>query len=355
MKKLLSAILAVLLLVSLCACGEKTENATETKPKLVFTDDCGREVELPEEIHTIIPAGTGAQIVLYAIANDKLAGLSTPFDENASFMIPEEYYDLEVFGQIYGGKGTVNIEALCAAAPDVIIDIGETKDSVKTDLDELQEQIGIPCVHIDMTLSSLPDTFLRLGELLRREEQGKKLSDFCRKWLDSVPELMEKVGDDRVRAAYCVNLEGLSVLAKGSYHAELIDMLIDNVAVFDDVSSKGTGNPTDIEQLLVWDPDFIIFSPDGSYDASVNDETWQEISAIKSGRAVEVPSLPYNWIGLPPSSQRILGLIWLESALYHEYTDFDVYEEVKEYFDLFCHAELTREQFDAMTEKSFVR
>ena len=354
MKKLTALCLAVLIVLSLCACDE-AENENNEKPKLIFTDDCGRQVELPEEIRTVIPSGPAAQIALYAIANDKLAGLSSPFDENASFMIPEEYYDLEVIGQVYGGKGTVNVEELCAMAPDVIIDVGESKDSIKTDLDELQKQIGIPCVHIDMTLSSLPETFTRLGQLLRREEQGKKLAEFCKKWLDSIPELMEKVCDDRVKGVYCVNLEGLSVLAKTSYHAELIDLLIDNVAVFDDVSSKGTGNPTDIEQLMLWDPEFIIFSPDGSYDASVNDETWQEISAIKSGNVVEVPSLPYNWLGLPPSSQRILGIIWLESALYHEYTDFDVYEAVREYFDLFCHAEITREQFADMTEKSFVR
>ncbi len=354
MKKLTALCLAVLILLSLCACGE-AENENNEKPKLVFTDDCGREVELPEEIRTFVPTGPGAQIALYAIANDKFAGLSAPLDENASFMIPDEYYDLKVFGQIYGGKGNVNLEELCAMSPDVIIDVGETNDSVKSDLDNLQEQIGIPCVHINMTLETLPETFTRLGQLLRREEQAKKLSDFCRKWLDSIPVLMEKVGNGRVRCAYCVNLEGLSVLAKSSYHAQVLDMLTDNVAVFDDVSAKGTGNQTDIEQLMLWNPDFIVFSPDGSFDASINDETWQEISAIKSGNVVEVPSLPYNWLGLPPSSQRILGIIWLESALYPGYTDFDVFEAVREYFDLFCHAKITREQFDIMTEKSFVR
>ena len=45
-----------------------------------------------------------------------------------------------------------------------------------------------------------------------------------------------------------------------SFHAEIIDQVADNVAVVKDVSSEGTGNPVDMEQIALWDPDVIIFA-----------------------------------------------------------------------------------------------
>ena len=45
--------------------------------------------------------------------------------------------------------------------------------------------------------------------------------------------ILEQVGDHKVTALYIKGEDGLSVLAKGSYHAELLDLMIENVAVVD--------------------------------------------------------------------------------------------------------------------------
>ena len=55
--------------------------------------------------------------------------------------------------------------------------------------------------------------------------------------------------------------KGLNVIAKGSYHAEILDQLSNNLAVVDQPSSKGTGNEVDMEQILKWNPDVILFAP----------------------------------------------------------------------------------------------
>ena len=57
----------------------------------------------------------------------------------------------------------------------------------------------------------------------------------------------------------------------------------------------------------------------------------------------------------PPSVQRILSLIWLPAALYPEYIDYDVYEETAKYFEMFYHCDLTKEQFDILTENAFFK
>ncbi len=63
--------------------GEKTR---------VFTDSAGRKVTLPEEIQKIAPSGPLAQIVLYTVAPDKLAGLASDFSDGAKKYIDEKYW-----------------------------------------------------------------------------------------------------------------------------------------------------------------------------------------------------------------------------------------------------------------------
>ena len=69
-------------------------------------------------------------------------------------------------------------------------------------------------------------------------------------------------------------------------------MIADNAAVVDNPSAKGTGNEVDPEQLLKWNPEFIIFGPDSIYDTVADDPTWKQLSAIKSGNVAQVRSLP---------------------------------------------------------------
>ena len=50
----------------------------------------------------------------------------------------------------------------------------------------------------------------------------------------------------------------------------------------------------------------------------------------------------------PPSVNRYMGMIWSTQLLYPEVAQYDLYEEAVEYYELFYHSELTREQFDAL-------
>ena len=62
MKKLISLILALTMLLSLAACGAANE---DTAPETVeFTDDAGRTVTLPAQIDRIAPSGSIATMIL---------------------------------------------------------------------------------------------------------------------------------------------------------------------------------------------------------------------------------------------------------------------------------------------------
>ncbi len=354
-KRLLALVLALVMSLSLFACGQKqqpdkTDDGTQTETARVFTDSCGREVTVPADIQRIAVSGPLAQMVVFAIAPDKMVGVANAWDESAKSYFDAKYLELPLLGQLYGGKGELNLETLLAAAPDVVIDVGEPKDSMAEDLDALQEQTGIPFVHIDAYLASMDDTYAMLGDLLAMPNEAQGLADYCRYAYDKVKAIADSV--EKVNLLYVTGEEGLNVIARGSYHAEVIDMLCSNLAVVDEPSSKGTGNEVDMEQILNWNPDAVIFAPGSIYSTVADNENWQTIPAIKDGRYYEVPMGPYNWMGFPPSVQRILGMQWMAKVLYPDAADYDMYETTQTYFQLFYHCDLTAEQYAALTAHS---
>ncbi len=354
-KRLLALVLALVMSLSLFACGQKqqpdaVDDGTQTETTRVFTDSCGREVTVPADIQKIAVSGPLAQMVVFAIAPDKMVGVANAWDESAKAYFDAKYLELPLLGQLYGGKGELNLETLLAAEPDVVIDVGEPKDSMAEDLDALQEQTGIPFVHIDAYLASMDDTYAMLGDLLAMPNEAQGLADYCRYAYDKVKAVADSV--EKVALLYVTGEEGLNVIAKGSYHAEAIDMLCNNLAVVDEPSSKGTGNEVDMEQILNWNPDAAIFAPGSIYSAVADNENWQTIPAIKDGRYYEVPMGPYNWMGFPPSVQRILGMQWMAKVLYPDAADYDMYETTQTYFQLFYHCDLTAEQYAALTAHS---
>ena len=110
-----------------------------------------------------------------------------------------------------------------------------------------------------------------------------------------------------------------------------------------------------MEQILNWNPDVILFAPDSIYDTVAEDAAWQGVTAIQNGAYYEVPMGPYNWMGFPPSVQRLLGMLWMAKVLYPAAADFDLYTEAAQYFKLFYHCDLTREQYDALVANSLGR
>ena len=367
-KRIISLFLAAMMLFHLTACNirESANPGTDNKNKAdnievvtdtnietrIFTDSCGRKVELPKEIKSYVPSGPLAQIILYAIAPEEMTGLAVKWYDSAKGIISERALGLPYLGQMYG-SANLNIEELALADPQVLIDMGEVKPSVSEDLDILMEQTDIPTVYVESNMEKMPETFRMLGELLGKEEKAEELAQFCEKTYNRTVHIMENVGENRVKGLFLVGEKGLNVLAKTSFQAETFDMLVDNLAVIENPVSKGTGNEVTMEQIALWNPDFILFGPKSMYQDAESDLSFRELKAIKNKNYVEVPEGPHNWMGSPPAVQQYLGLIWLTAELYPEYCDYDVKEEIMEYYRLFYSCELTEEQYEELTAKAF--
>ncbi len=345
--------LSLIMMVAM-GCGDNSNGKTpaDESETVSFTDSVGRQVEVPGEITRIVPSGYMAQIALFALAPDMLVGVSNDWDPETREFIDEKYFDLPVLGQFYVG-GDLNLEELASLDPQVVIDIGEAKGSIVEDMDGITEQVGIPAVHIDATMETMGDAYRMLGELLGKEKEAEVLADYCDDVYSKTQDVMAEVGDDKVGLVFCRGEDGLNVLGKGSFHAEILDLVGDNVAVIEDVSSKGTGNPVDMEQLILWDPALILFDTESVFSSVAEDKAWQELSAIKDGKYFEVPTGPYNWMGFPSSVNRFMGMIWLTQLLYPEQAQYDFYEETAKYYELFYHCELTEEQYNDLVVNAF--
>lgn len=320
----------------------------------LFTDDLGREVEVDAQISRIVPSAPLAQIALLAIAPEMFVGLASKFYEDARGIIPDEMFELPYFGSLYAGS-ELNVEELAMTEPQLIIDIGEAKKSSIEDLDALQQQTLIPSVFISATLKTMPETYRKLGKLLGKEEKGEQLAQFCERVYNRTLDIMDKVGDNKVSCLYVLGDEGLNVIAANSYHSELLDLLTNNLAVVDNPLSKGSGNEVTMEQIAAWDPEFVVFAPRSIYSKVKEIPAWNQIRAITNDRYVETPDVPHNWMSMPPSVQRYLGLIWLPAVLYPDYCDYDVKEEILKYYELFYGCTLTEEQYQTITEHAFLR
>lgn len=347
--RIVAIFLVIILLFTGCSSTERDTSTLSTAQDIqstrIFVDSCGRKVELPTDIITVVPSGPLAQIVLYTICPDKLVGLSNNFSEEAKKYIDDEYWSLPKIGQFYGKNVSLNMEELIKISPDVLIDIGEAKTTIREDMNALQEQVGIPVVFIEATLSTMDKAYKMLGELTGEQDRAAMLGEYCNETTEIALKIAETIDNSNKKSVYfAIGDKGLNTNAAGSIHADVIDWVgAINVANIEAVSSGG-GNEVSMEQLLVWNPGIVIVENTELYRCILNDPLWQELDAVKEGKVYKIPDSPYSVMSNPPSVNRILGIRWLGNIIYPEQYDFDIVKEFQRFYKAFYSIDLTEEK-----------
>jgi len=381
MKKLLAISLATLILA--CGCGsnaekpaEKTNSTTTAEitattdtaspdttttaaetaaaptddSPYIFTDSAGREVELPRDITRIAPSGPLAQIVLFTLCPDKLVGFASDISDAQFEYIDKKYASLPVFGNFYAD--TLNLESVMVADPQVVIDIGEIKPNIADDMAGIQEKTGIPTIFVHMELDSMVSAYKTLGEVTGEQEQAAKIIDYITETLAETSEKAKTIPESGRVKVYYGQDDGLTAVVSGTVHSDVIGFAGGvNVSEVEE-SIRGGASAVSMEQLLLWNPDVILFAPGSIYDTVSGLPEWAEISAVKTKRFYEIPDGPYNWMGRPPSVNRILGIKWLSNLLYPDVFNYDMAKEVKDFYKLFYHCDVTDAQVDALMQKA---
>lgn len=374
--KFLKVVAGILMIGCLSGCGTttteevkdsevSTEEVTEeaevevTEGMRIFVDSAGRTVEVPEEINDVVPTGPISQIYLYTACPDLMVGLATEFSEETELYLERKYLSLPVIGQLYGSSESMNLEELLNCNPDVIIDIGELKDSTVEDLDLLQEQVGIPVVFIEMSMYSMDEGYTKLGELLSTQEATSEeelstqdrlaeMGAYASEIITNAESITATYEGEKKSVYLALGTEGLNTNAEGSYHAEILELLgIDNVADVE-VTGAGAGSEVSMEQVILWNPEIILTYTEDVYEIITTDSKWADIDAVKNDQVYKVPTEPYNFISDPPAVNRIIGVQWLGNLVYPELYEFEK-EDMNEFYSTFYHIDL--EENDAVRVK----
>lgn len=372
-KQYLSAILMLLLVFHLLAgCAPKADTAEDTSQDVQteadtasdsgtsgtsedaggesdtreITDMAGRTVTVPSEIDSVFSTGPVSAIYLYTLVPDKLLGWNYELNDVEKSVILEKYHSLPNFGM----GDSVNYEAVIAAEPTIALNVGTINDAMTEDCDKLSESLGVPVVAVDGDLTSAPEAYRFMGELFGVEEQAEKLASYAETTFQEIAALDIPEGE-KVRIYYGNGEDSLETAPAGSGHAQIIDM-VNAVNVADLELGDGSRVQISAEQLLAWDPDVIVVNGEPKADITGKSATasilenpdYASLKAVQEQKVYGTPNAPFAWVDRPPGPNRIIGIRWLSGLIYPEYLNFDVDEEVREFFSLFYHVELTDEQ-----------
>ena len=328
--------------------AEKTSEAADAAGEREITDMAGRTVVVPDEIETVFSSSTVTAIFMYTLAPDKLLGWNYELNELEKSIILEEYHDLPNFGM----GDSINYEAVIAADPTIAVNVGTINDKMISDCDKLSESLGVPVVAVDGDLSASAEAYRFMGELLGEEEQAEKLASYAEKTFADI-EKMEVPEDKKVRIYYGNGEDSLETAPAGSAHGQIIDM-VNAVNVADLEMGEGSRVQISAEQLLAWDPDVIVVNGEPKADTSgasaaeaiLANPDYASLKAVQDQQVYGTPNTPFSWMDRPMGPNRIVGIRWLSGLIYPEYLNYNVDEEVKEFFDLFYHVQLTDEKLE---------
>lgn len=318
-----------------------------------FTDDAGRKLEIPDKVERVYAAGPPASVVVFGIAPDKLIGWTRAFRPNEAAFVPKKHAELPELGRLTGRGGTANLEVLLKTKPDLIVDIGSTRDTFVSLADRVQEQTKIPYVLLDGRFDATPSTFRKLGVLLGDEKRGNQLADYLDATFKDVQQRVAKVpADKRPEVYYGRGPQGLQTGLKGSINAEALDFMGAKNLAAEQVG--GLAN-VGLEQVILWNPPTIITNDPNFHRDVWKQPVWQSVKAVRDKRVFLSPHLPFGWFDFPPGANRAIGLWWLGKILYPEqFKDVDLAAKVREFHKLFYHQEPTAAQLKALLEEAGV-
>lgn len=302
MRRLLALLLALSALAALSACGgeagsDAAAHSGDGSTAVRTIVDCyGREVEIPEEVDTVVCTGSGAlRMVCYLQCADKLIGVEDT-DKNYHTSTLRDYahvYDetLQGLPSIGKGGGTANtayVEELIALQPDVILS-GYSQEA----LEDLARTTGIPCVSVRaLSINFIDESFYAAMEVAAQVLGAQERCEEVLNWIDGCKaDLSARTADipetDKPLCyAGAVTYSGTHGFT-GTYSNFGPFLAIGARNAADEVGEEGFYD-ADPEKILTWDPDVIFLDP-GSL-ALVRDEYasnpgfFDALTAVREGR-----------------------------------------------------------------------
>lgn len=314
-----------------------------------IVDMSGRKVQIPSQIKRVF-TDRFTSLLTFSIAPEMLVNATFSVNSEAKKYISPLYYTNKPLTDDEN-------EEILKLKPDIIILGNLNGQGIKDEANRLQAQVKIPVVIVDFTLQDYLRSYPFLGDILNKKEEAKQFTGFINKYLTSIHKIAKTISaSSKPKLYYAEGIDGLNTEPTGSIHSQVIDFLYGKNVAKTSLGNIHGMSKVSMEQVMTWNPDLILVwtgYPSGMGlpgNAAENKSTmkyilsnpiWKRIAAVKKGAVYQIPSLPFGWFDRPPSSNALLGVLWLAPKLYPNLIKYDQKNAIKEYFKLFYHKNLS--------------
>ncbi|MCM3439992.1 MULTISPECIES: ABC transporter substrate-binding protein [Bacillaceae] len=310
-KSWLSLFLLSLTLLILAACGNNNEGTTDSKGAKDASDTPAEETYTVEHaMGTTEITGTPEKIVILTNEGTEalLAMGVTPVGAVQSWL-GEPWYD-HISDQmadvkVVGTESEVNVEAIAALKPDLIIGNKMRQEKVYEQLKAIA-----PTVFSETLRGDWQENFHLYAKALNREEEGKKvISDFESRITSLKDSLGDKVNQEvsvvrfmagMTRVYYTDTFSGVIFDKLGLKHSGSVqELFTDNP---DDLFMREVGKEI-IPQLDADILFYFTYAPPGDTEATkteeewTNDSLWKNLEVVKAEKAYKVDDAIWNTAG----------------------------------------------------------
>ena len=330
MKKLVSLLLVLAMMVSFAACAKTTvdedgtttddpnvttdaDTASDTEAvvsqyPMTVTDQANRTVTIEKEPQKLVSGYYISTSALIALGlEDKLVGIEAKADKRAIYALSApELVSLPSVGT----AKEFNLEGCLALSPDLVILPVKLKSAA-----ESLTELGIDVILVNPENQQLLEEMITLiARITNTAEKGSDLLNFISTQTDRLSSTLENEAKPSVYLAG--NSSMLSTAGNAMYQSDMI-RLAGGVNVAEEITDTYWVEIS-YEQLLVWNPAYIILASDATYGVEdvLQDPNLADCDAVKNGRVYQMPSKAEAWDSPVPGG--VLGAVWLSSVLHPE-------------------------------------
>jgi iron complex transport system substrate-binding protein len=306
-----------------------------------ITDALNRPLSFPQPPQRIVVAGKGAFMLMDALylfpqASSRLIALVSGVQKYQDFLGLMDP-DLTEKPELAGDAGP---EQIAAAKPDVVV----MKSYLSGGLGQSMERLGIPVVYLDL---ETPEQYLRdlltLGALFGDLQRAENLRAYYREQLRTVSDALNDLAEaDKPRVLVLTYSQqggatAFQVPPMSWMQTKVVELAGGN-PVWSEAAAAGGWVTVNLEQIAVWDPDYIFLisysQESGQIRRSLAEEpSWQKLKAVQSGHFYGFPADFISWD--QPDPRWILGLSWMTAKLQPErFSNQEPFQRIEDFYRL---------------------
>lgn len=302
------------------ASGEDSD--TQTVYPVTVTDQAGREVTIEKEPESIVSGYYISTSLLLALGlKAKVTGIEAKADKRPIYKLASpEFLELPNVGT----AKEFDLETCASLSPELVILPMKLKDAAQS-----LSELDIPVLLVN---PESEDQLEQMIELVSTATNTKENADALLSYIDEKKEMLEKdlSGVDAESVYLAGNSSLLSTAGPAMYQSGLIELAGGKNAASEITDTYWA--EISYEQLLAWDPSYIILASDAEYTPEdvLNDENLKECTAVKNGNVYAIPGDIEALDSPVPGG--ILASIWLAGILHPDEVSADMYTEEKAAF-----------------------